>query len=136
MTPVEAARELVSAKFTGWQVVVMGAIGAAESGLDELAVNINDDDPTSPAYLSVDWGVWQINDYWWRHLLDSQLPASMQLLDRHVNARAARSVFVQSGGLKDAPTGFSAWIVYQKKAHLPFMVAARSAARLVGVAEV
>lgn len=143
MTPgsfEDAARLLVEAGFVGWQVVVMAAIGCAESGLNPHAFNLNDHDPTSPWYLSVDWGWLEINDAANQSLLIgkgvlSPLRAvSQQLLDPATNAKAGYTVFVSRGGPRDPVAGYRAWSTFDSGSYAPFKAPAVHAARAVGVA--
>lgn len=145
MTPVETAQHLVDVGFTGWTVVTMGAIAIPESTnpaqrgfINELSMHLVKSNPESRAYLSVDWGAWGINDYWWEaalrqnEILVPGRPVSMQLLDPAINARAARFVFIESGGDEDPHEGYQAWVTWRKDLHLPFMCDAEQAAREVG----
>lgn len=145
MTPVEAAQHLGEAGFTGWQVVTMGAIAIPESTnpaqrgfINEHSHHLNDRDPESRAYLSVDWGAWGINDFWWEKrlreegILVPELPVSMQLLQPAICARAARFIFFDTGGLDDPHQGYSQWNAWERDLHLPFMCDAEAAAREIG----
>lgn len=138
MTPVEVAQHLVDAGFTGWQVVTMTAIAGAESAYDPHAVHVVDSNPEAKAYRSIDMGLFQINDFWWEQalrdadILKPGLPASVQLLDPAINARAARFVWVESGD-GDPHEGYEAWTTWREDLHLPFMCAAEKAAREIGV---
>lgn len=145
MTPTEASQHLVDAGFTGWTVVTMGAIAIPESTnpaqrgfVNEHSMHLVKSNPESRAYLSVDWGAWGINDYWWEASLRSAgilvpgLPVSMQLLQPAICAKAARHVFVEAGGLDDAHEGYDQWVTWRKDLHLPFMCDAEQAAREVG----
>jgi len=141
LTPLRVARMLVLERFTGWEVVTLGAIGRAESGLDAHAVNVNDHDPEADSYRSCDWSIWQINDYWWESalraagILNVTQPTSQQLLRPRLNVRALRFVFdtalfVADGDIEAA---YSQWNVYKSGAHVPFMHDARIAANEAGV---
>jgi len=141
LTPLRVARMLVLERFTGWQVVTLGAIARAESGLDAHAVNVNDHDPEADSYRSCDWGIWQINDYWWQMALTAggilavHTPISQQLLRPRLNVRALRFVFdtalfIADGDVKKA---YEQWNVYKSGAHVPFMHDARIAANEAGV---
>lgn len=138
MTPTEAAQHLVDAGFTGWQVVTMTAIAGAESGFEPHAVHVVDSNPSSKAYRSIDMGLFQINDFWWEaalrnaDILKPGLPASVQLLDPAINARAAWFVFIESGGDEDPHEGYEAWTTWRVDRHLPFMCDAEAAANDVG----
>lgn len=132
MTPVEAAQTLVDEGFTGWPVVTFGAIGQAESGLNPLALHrVNN--PSSPAHLSIDHGWLQINDYWQAAAIEVALGndcVSQQLADPHLCARVAKRIFENAGG---APKGYKLWNTYRTGAHVPYMPAARAAARTIGI---
>jgi hypothetical protein len=79
----------------------MGAICPPESGRDCHESHTNTHDPTKKTYLSVDWGLFQINDYTWQRfliakgVLDPARPISQQLLDPDMNVRAARVVYLE-----------------------------------------
>jgi hypothetical protein len=142
MTPgsyVDAARLLVGVGFVGWQVVVMGAIGYAESNLRPHAINLNDHDSRSPWFLSMDWGVWQINDaanqsaLIGKGVLTPLRAVSQQLLDPVVNVKAARYVFVSRGGERDPLAGYSGWSAFKSGAYAQYKPAALKAARTIGV---
>lgn len=64
LTMSEVVGHLRNAGVTGWRLVTLGSIIWAESRGDAYAININDQDPTSEAYLSLDLGLCQINTYW------------------------------------------------------------------------
>jgi hypothetical protein len=136
----DAARLLVDAKFIGWQIVVMGAIGFAESHLDPHAIGDNDENPASIWYLSVDWGVWQINDAANQELLVARgvltryKALSQQLRDPMTNALAARAVFESRGGPRDPIAGYNAWTTFKNGDYVEFKPAALKAARSIGVA--
>lgn len=143
MTPgsfEDAIRVLVDVtKFVGWQLVVMGAIGYAESRLDPHAFHVNDHDPTSLWYLSVDWGVWQINDaanqapLINRGIITPLRAVSQQLRDPVTNARAAWAVFESRGGPRDPVAGYRAWSTFNSGAYAPYKAPALRAARAIGV---
>lgn len=117
----------------------MGAVGFAESGLDPHAIHLNAGDELSVSYLSLDLGVWQVNDYWATALLmgagilSPLQPVPMQLLNPVVNVRAARAVFLEAGGARSAPLGYARWNTYVAGDHVPFLPQARAAARAAGV---
>jgi hypothetical protein len=67
-------------------------------------------------------------------VLRAEFPVSMQLLDAETNARAARAVFLDRGGLKDPITAYKGWHVYQSATYELFLPGARAAARTIGVA--
>lgn len=147
LTPVEVAQHLVDAGFTGWEVVTMGAIAVPETTnrageIDAHAVHVVDRDPEAAAYRSVDWGAWQINDYWQRFLIprvlddlgiDPTLPWSQSLLDPAICAKVARAVFLDAGGDTEPSKGYSRWATWENDMHLPFFCDALAAAREVGV---
>jgi hypothetical protein len=129
-----SARWLIDAGFVGWQVVTMNAIGCAESRLDPLAVHrVNK--PGSLGDGSLDHGWLQLNDYWQRRVLMSELllelPVSTQLANGATCARVARQVFLGPGNVIQ---GYNLWNTYITGAHLPFLPEARAAARSLGVA--
>lgn len=144
MTPgsfEDSARLLVDAGFTGWQAVVMGAIGYAESGLNPAARHLNDEKPDSPWYLTTDWSVWQINDngdaltlFIVRGVITLRGSIGKQLSDPATNARCARSLFVSRGGPRDPIAGYNAWATFKSGAYAPFKAPALRAARAIGVA--
>jgi len=118
---MSAGWALYAAGFRGYRIPTMIAIGQAESALDERAINLNTHDPQSPAYLSLDLGVWQINTYWW---VDKRYRVQ-QLFDPTFNATVAWEVFTKSGGTNSAPvTGYQAWNTYRINRHTPFLSAA------------
>jgi hypothetical protein len=136
----DAARILADTGWVGWQIVVMGAIGYAESALNPHAVHLVDGNPLSPWYLSLDLGWLQVNDAANGALLVSKgvltplRAASQQLLDPLTCAKAARAVFESRGGPRDPIAGYNAWTTFKSGAYAPFKAPALRAARAVGVA--
>jgi len=140
LTPLRVAKMLVLEGFTGWQVVTLGAIARAESGLDAHAVNVNDHDTEADSYRSCDWGLWQINAYWWQApltvegILNVSQPISQQLLRPRTNVKAVRFVFdaALSAAEGIVPKAYEQWNVVKTGAHKPFLHDARKAAEDAG----
>lgn len=140
MTPGDrttAAQLLADAGFQGWQIVVMGAIGMAESALNEHAIHLNNEDPTSPWYLTLDLGAWQINDAAGplliaQHVITPTHPLSQQLFNATTNAQAARTIFTSRHGDTNPVNGYNAWKVFKTGAYLTHRPAAATAALTIG----
>lgn len=64
MAMEEVAAVCLAAGMRAWPAVTAVAIAWAESGGNAYAVNVNDANPQSEAYLSLDLGIWQTNTYW------------------------------------------------------------------------
>lgn len=105
------------------------AIGMAESGLDTHAMNLNDYDPTSVSYLSVDWGWLQINDYW----QGMDIATCRRMLDPHECAARALEIFAQRNKSHGYGEGYKLWNSYTNDKHRPFLSAALTAARKAGI---
>lgn len=97
LSPAQMAGYLKAAGFTGSQVVIMTAIGSAESGGDTLITHRNSDGST-------DHGVWQINDHANADVFslgDWRNPAD--------NARMAYTIYKRQG--------YQAWSVFNSHAY-------------------
>jgi len=142
LTAIEVAQHLLNADFQGWEIRTMGAICMAESGRNPHAHGLNDNTPSSVAYLSEDHGLFQINDYWGPVVLSSFLLTEFITTERSFSqisknpdwsAKAAREMFelrwLQSGSYVQ---GFTCWSAYNNNKHLPFMKEAYEAAKAVG----
>ena len=131
ITTDEAARALIDAGFTGWQVVTMGAIGVAESGLELYAVNPNDHDPSKVSFLWPDLGWLQINSFWNNSIIaDHDYGA---IFDPLGNAKRARRIFIDAGGLTNPLAGYKRWNTYGTINYQEALPEARAAARRQGV---
>ena len=75
-------------------------IARCESGYDTEAIGRNRREDGT--VWSRDYGLFQINDYWWQNLLDEY-----DWWDAHDNARMAKKIF-------DTPNGFKHWVCAQK----------------------
>jgi hypothetical protein len=128
LTPTEAAQLFVDAGFRSWQVVRMGQIAMAESGLDGYAVNVVHR-PGSPAHRSLDVGLCQINT-WWNGVTD--LRGVTDLLDPFWNAHTAYTIFTLRDGLRNPVLGYQAWTTYTSGAFQRWQTQAVEAARAVG----
>lgn len=144
--PVQTAQYLVDAEFESYDVVTMGAIFIPETTNERGKIDVHAfhlvDNPESVAYLSVDWGAAQNNDYWQRRVIpevlaelgiDPELPWSMSLMKPEINIKVARRVFVEAGGLEEPWLGYQRWESWKHNLHMPFMEDAFEAARAVGV---
>jgi len=132
VTMLQAADALLSAGFTGWRIPTFTAIGWAESGGDTYSLNLNVK-PDKIDHLSLDIGLWQINDFWWPKFTRKQ---TTDLLE------SANCVYSMVGGnagiLKAASSGKQSggywyWNTYKVGAHVPFLHDAVIAAKSLGV---
>ncbi len=123
LTSDEIAQLLIATGGTGWTVVTMGAIAAAESGRNAYAVNVNHS-PEKPSHRSIDVGLFQINTFF------NPRHAIKDLLDPRYNTRVALAVLADAGG---PPTGYRRWNVYKAGLHTAHLPEARAAARRHGV---
>ena len=127
----EAATYLLNAGFMGYRIPTMFAIGMAESRLDAHVDHLNDHDPTSRSYLSLDLGWLQINTYWW---IDHNPFVRVQdMFDPQKCANMDWALFVASGGSQWNPApGYKAWNTYRNNLHLPFLRRGADAWRAIG----
>ena len=78
----EVAGICLTAGLTPWESVTAVSIAWAESGGNAYAIGINDQDPTAKAYLSMDVGMWQTNDYWHPEIASkTALTPELQILE-------------------------------------------------------
>jgi hypothetical protein len=96
-------------------LVTIVAIGRSESGGNENARNINDND-------TVDAGYWQINQIHWHGLQESAVK------DLGVNARLAKEVYDKQG--------FQAWTDYKNNKYRNYLSFAEGAVRSLGTESV
>ena len=123
LTADDVARLLVAEGATGWTVVTMGAICAAESGRDAYAVNVNHA-PGQAWHRSLDVGLFQVNTFFWpRWELD-------ELLDPQINTNVALGILAVGG---NPPTGYRAWKAWTNGTFRPYMPECRDAANRIGV---
>jgi len=122
-TADDVARLLVAEGATGWTVVTMGAICAAESGRDAYAVNVNHA-PGQPWHRSLDVGLFQINTYW------NPIQKIVELLDPRYNTALALAILYDAGG---PPTGYMRWKAFTSGTFRPYMPECRDAANRIGV---
>lgn len=108
----------------------MGAIGMAESRLNLFAFNPNAHDSTKVTYLWPDVGWLQVNTFWARYFLLNVTYGP--LLSPVGNARRARRVWEEAGGLKDPTLGYERWNTYKSEAYNDALPKARLAARAAG----
>jgi hypothetical protein len=139
LSGVEVAAGLVGVGFTGWEVVTMGAICLPESGRDAHEIHLNDD-PAKASYLTLDEGLYQINEAWFPYLVKrgilyaDTLTFTPQLLNPAVNFRCARAVYLEGSSDARYPVlGYRRWNTYVYGRHVPFLHQARLDARAVGV---
>ena len=128
LSPLETARHLMAAGFVGWQVVRMGQIAMAESGLNAYALGVNSK-PGQPDDLSIDCGLLMLNDYWW---LAPRGLAIRDVLDPARNCAEGFEIFRQRGGLTNPIPGYQAWTSYVTGAIARWQQQAIDAARVVG----
>jgi hypothetical protein len=102
----------VGAGFPKVAVPTAVAVALAESEGDPSATHLNSD-----VHKSTDYGLWQINGYWWADILRRFSPWS----DPAQNARMAVTVW------KDSRWSFDPWNTYKHGSHLKFMDRARAA---------
>jgi len=119
----DVARLLVKEGATGWAVVTMGAIAAAESGRDAYNLSVVHA-PGKAWHRSVDQGLYQVSSFWF--------PAHRQidLVDPVYCTRVALDILDDAGGPGD---GYTRWNVYESGAYKPFVSECRAAARRAGV---
>ena len=101
-----------------WSSITAVAIALAESAGNALAMPAVIHDPASPAYLSVDVGLWQMNSYWQQH----RYTRISELLDPATNCRLA--VDLALTGRHNTPwrPDWSYWTAYkagQAWEHIP-----------------
>jgi hypothetical protein len=128
VSPADTARLLVDAGFVGWQVVRMGSIAMAESGLDAYGLGVNHK-PGQPDHLSIDCGLLMLSNYWW---LPSRGLVIRDVLDPGMNCREGFAIFAQRGGLRNPVDGYRAWSAYTNGAYVRWQGQAIDAARTVG----
>lgn len=122
----EIAALVLAHGLTPWQAVTAVAVGWAESGGNGYAININDANPASKAYLSLDLGVWQTNTFWHPEVsIWAALDPATQL------------PFVLNIARKTGPYGYvyyvwTAWATYNAGAHSKFISDAVRAVRAAG----
>lgn len=132
LTPIEVAQLCFDVGFVGWQVVRMGQIAYAESGRDAWVIGRNEHDPSLVTYLSLDLGLFGINQYWFQKTFPGR-PLS-ELFDPKLNAREARRIFEVNGGVRDPIKGYNAWSSYKNQStqYKVSLADAIAAARAVG----
>lgn len=121
--PVNLAHACLDANIGAWPAVTAVAICLAESGGNAYALHINDADPTSGGYLSIDIGAWQTNTRW-----HPEIPIH-DALDPRVQAVHVKRIANPGRGWVYA---WTAWATFRTGAHLKFMSAARVAVREAG----
>lgn len=105
LSPAQMAGYLKAAGFTGSQVVIMTAIGSAESGGDTLITHRNSDGST-------DHGVWQINDH-----ANADVFTTGDWRNPADNAHMAYIIYKRQG--------FQAWSVFNSHAYAKHLSAAQ-----------
>lgn len=116
----EVARLVLGAGFKGWRVAVIVAIVWAESGGDVYAIGINDHDPLSVSYLSLDRGLCQWNSYWQPHMTNPKCFTPEVTL--------AEMCKMTVGGFQS----LALWNAFKSGAYLKHLPAANVAARAAG----
>jgi Lysozyme like domain len=101
------------AGFTGTGLITAVAIAIAESGLNPIAINYNND-----SHNSVDRGLWQINSYWHPEF------TAPDIFNTDTNARAAYAI---SKGGKD----FTPWVTFKTNAYRKYTDAVAAATEFV-----
>ena len=135
LTADEVARVLVATGWEGWEVVTMGAIIAAESGRDPLAVNpVKSADPR--ADRTADLGLAQLNTFWaqtYTQAAGITYPHIAPLFDPLDNLRLARTMFLAERKRAGWSAGYLLWTTYRGGKHKPFIAEAHRAALAAGV---
>lgn len=126
--PVAVAQMCKDVGFVGWQVVRMGQIAMAESGLNALALGVNFK-PGAVDHLSIDCGLFMLNDYWWLNQRGLEIK---DVLDPLANVRETYEIFKALGGLRNPVLGYSAWTSYKSGAFQKWQPQAIEAAKVVG----
>lgn len=119
----DVARLLVAEGATGWTVVTMGAICAAESNRDAYAINVVHA-PGKDWHRSLDVGLFQINTFF------NPVHKIFGLLDPQWNTGVALSILDDAGG---PPDGYRRWNVYKSGTFRPFVPECRDAANRAGI---
>jgi|JI9StandDraft_1071089.scaffolds.fasta_scaffold01073_12 hypothetical protein len=109
---IDVAEMVHRAGFRGERAVTALAVIWAESGGNQVAVNINVANPESKAYLSLDLGICQWNTYWHPRF---KFPRHFDPLD------SIKYMFYKS----DRGRSFSLWMAYTAGAHEKFLPYAR-----------
>jgi hypothetical protein len=109
-----------------WSAINAVAVALAESGgnAHALPVVVN---PTSPAHLSVDVGLWQINTYWQRR----KFTEIAELLDPATNCRLAVDLALTGTAAELWRPEWKWWTAYTAGAHRRHIPAARDAVNAV-----
>jgi Lysozyme like domain len=123
LTADDVARLLVAEGATGWTVVTMGAICAAESGRDAYAVNVNHA-PGQAWHRSLDVGMFQVNTFF------NSTQKISELLDPEWNTTIALKILADAGG---PPVGYMRWNAYRNGMYRPYLPECRDAANRIGV---
>ena len=114
MTLSEVISVAKKAGFTGAGLITAVAIAYAESGLNPIAINYNND-----SHNSVDRGLWQINSYWHPQYTAPDI--------YNTDTNAAAAYLISKKG-----TDFSPWVTFNTNAYRKYTDAVSQAAQFVG----
>lgn len=123
---INLAHACIDAGIPGWPAVTAISIGMAESGGNAYATHINDADPYSTAYLSLDLGVWQTNTRWHPEI------STRDAFDPRAQAMHVHRI---ANGGSGWVYSWTPWATFRAGAHLKFMSAARAAMHAAGWVE-
>lgn len=113
VSDLRIAQAAQKAGFPVGEIATAVAVALAESDGDPNQTHLNDD-----VHRSTDYGLWQINGYWWRDLFVHYTPWS----DPDVNAQMALQVFNDSGRT------WTPWNTYMGPRYFRFLDRGRAAA--------
>lgn len=124
-----------SAGWTGENVRIGYGIVMGESGGDTLGQNSNKGSSSGAARDNIDWGLWQINDYWNREVNGETVDWS-RITDPVYNTHIAMQSFLRAGGRTNAEKAWrEEWNSFRDKTSA-YMEGLREFDRLgVGMAE-
>jgi hypothetical protein len=118
----------VVAGFRADLIPLIVAMVWAESGGDAYATNVNDSDPTSASYLSMDIGLVQWNTYW--NIDKPDLTARLTIPDMLDPDKALQKMAeVTAGGTKN----LRLWNVYVNEKWQPFYPYSLAVAKQKGI---
>lgn len=126
-TMADVAALCLNTGIGGWPTISAVAIAWAESGGNAYATNINDGDPTSVAYLSIDLGMWQTNSYWHPEVKPREA-FDPELQFPHVLRIAQR----RTGQYGYISYNWTAWSTYNAGTYKKFITPAYNAVKALG----
>lgn len=112
ISDLRIAQAAQKAGFPIAEIPVAVAVAIPESGGNPEAIHQNAD-----VHRSIDYGIWQINGYWWKDLLNKYKPWS----DVDMNAKMTFEVFTAAGNR------WTDWSTYNNGSHLKFLERGRAA---------